>query len=202
MNMPGFAERITRPARFLALSSSSRCFSSASSTCRDSTFALDCGSSSVSTAMSVSGNDSVSVVVAAMRNRIPQQSGSGGRPDDAVAVFAIRRPVEDDIDKSSCSACGTWWRLPLLLAVVLAAIVVDARPRHLERSRRSKLTTVGETASGGRERACFASDRFSAMAATDFDPIRMARRHDGRRPVARGAGHQSDANGLRRRRHF
>jgi hypothetical protein len=35
---------------------------------------------------------------------------------------AIRRPVENDSQKS-CSACGPWWRLPLLLVLVLAAIV-------------------------------------------------------------------------------
>lgn len=35
---------------------------------------------------------------------------------------AIRRPVENEPSKS-CSACGPWWRLPLLLGLVLAAIV-------------------------------------------------------------------------------
>jgi Domain of unknown function (DUF4430) len=35
---------------------------------------------------------------------------------------AIRRPVENESSKT-CSACGPWWRLPLLLGLVLAAIV-------------------------------------------------------------------------------
>lgn len=35
---------------------------------------------------------------------------------------AIRRPVENEPLKT-CSACGAWWRLPLLLGLVLAAII-------------------------------------------------------------------------------
>ena len=35
---------------------------------------------------------------------------------------AIRRPVENEPSKT-CSACGPWWRLPLLLGLVLGAIV-------------------------------------------------------------------------------
>jgi hypothetical protein len=35
---------------------------------------------------------------------------------------AIRRLVENE-PSTTCSACGPWWRLPLLLALVLGAIV-------------------------------------------------------------------------------
>jgi Domain of unknown function (DUF4430) len=35
---------------------------------------------------------------------------------------AIRRPVENEPSKT-CSTCGPWWRLPLLLGLVLGAIV-------------------------------------------------------------------------------
>jgi hypothetical protein len=35
---------------------------------------------------------------------------------------AIRRPVKNETTET-CSACGSWWRLPLLLGLVLAAIV-------------------------------------------------------------------------------
>lgn len=35
---------------------------------------------------------------------------------------AIRRPM-DNVSPQSCSACGPWWRLPLLLVLVLVAIV-------------------------------------------------------------------------------
>ena len=42
---------------------------------------------------------------------------------------AIRRPVENDLPKN-CSPCRAWWRLPLLLGLVLAAIVWS-RVSHL-----------------------------------------------------------------------
>jgi hypothetical protein len=42
---------------------------------------------------------------------------------------AIRRQVENEPAKQ-CSACGPWWRLPLLLAIVLA-VVVWSRVRGL-----------------------------------------------------------------------
>jgi hypothetical protein len=38
------------------------------------------------------------------------------------AFSAIRRLVENEPAKT-CSACGSWWRLPLLLGLVLVAIV-------------------------------------------------------------------------------
>src|SRR3954464_11470766 len=36
-------------------------------------------------------------------------------------IFVIRRPMNTE-SSPSCSRCGSWWRLPLLLALVLAGI--------------------------------------------------------------------------------
>src|SRR3954451_9436776 len=40
------------------------------------------------------------------------------------AIFAIRRRMENE-SNSSCRTCGSWWRLPVLLALVLAAIFLS-----------------------------------------------------------------------------
>lgn len=42
---------------------------------------------------------------------------------------AIRRQM-DSTDTNSCTTCGSWWRLPLLLALVLVAILLS-RGRQL-----------------------------------------------------------------------
>ena len=73
--------------------------------------------------MSASGNDSESVVVAAMRLRIPQKCGRRAALMTSAAFFAIRRPMESN-SPQSCSPCGAWWQLPLLLVLVLAAILL------------------------------------------------------------------------------
>src|SRR3954471_10624 len=36
-------------------------------------------------------------------------------------IFAISRRMEDE-SRSSCPTCGSWWRLPVLLAIVIAGI--------------------------------------------------------------------------------
>jgi len=44
------------------------------------------------------------------------------------AIFAIRRRMESpraESCPSSCPTCGSWWRLPLLLGLVLAAIMLS-----------------------------------------------------------------------------
>jgi hypothetical protein len=46
--------------------------------------------------------------------------------------------MSHEADHTSCPACGSWWRLPLLLAIVLAILLVfqsrqwreEDRPRH------------------------------------------------------------------------
>ena len=53
-----------------------------------------CGSSSVSTAMSGSGNDSESVVVAAMRIRIPQNVRGGAVLVTAAGVFRYKSAMD------------------------------------------------------------------------------------------------------------
>jgi hypothetical protein len=83
--------------------------------------------------MSFSGNDSVSVVVAAMRVKIPQNA-RGVRPRDEPRSFRYKEQRQRistfwwfrgmNTSPSSCSSCGSWWRLPLLLGLVLAAILL------------------------------------------------------------------------------
>jgi hypothetical protein len=45
-------------------------------------------------------------------------AAEGGSPDDAGRYFRYKTAVETAQPKS-CSTCGNWWRLPLLLAAVL-----------------------------------------------------------------------------------
>jgi hypothetical protein len=45
-----------------------------------------------------------------------------GSPGDRRRVFGYKTRMEDSRPQS-CTACGPWWRLPLLLGLVLAAIL-------------------------------------------------------------------------------
>src|SRR5215217_9321873 len=110
-------------------------------------FALDCASPIVITAISVAGYDSESVVGAAMRVKIPQICERGQPLVTGPPFFAIRRQVENDAPKT-CTACGPWWRLPLLLGFVLAAIVWSRVHGLLDESPVKNISQPAPAASG------------------------------------------------------
>src|SRR5215208_4653150 len=66
----------------------------------------------------------------------------------ATPFSAIRRPVENDSSKTSCSACGPWWRLPLLLGLVLTAIVWSRVHRLRDESPEKSIDRPAPLASG------------------------------------------------------
>lgn len=75
-NEPGFPERRTSPARSVRPARASSCPSSSSSTARESTLTLRCGSAIVKTAMSGSGNASSKAGVEAIQ-RFSRDDGRG-----------------------------------------------------------------------------------------------------------------------------
>src|SRR4051812_37048025 len=62
------------------------------------------------------------------------------------AIFAIRRRMEAE-PKSSCQTCGSWWRLPVLLALVLAAIFLSRDRLIRELPRKGADKTADQTGS-------------------------------------------------------
>jgi hypothetical protein len=113
--------------------------------------ALDSGSSSVSTAMFASGNVSERVVLAAMGDRIPQlgfarqsyrlQLPLGPCPKSSAGYVDIvttsdHEPAESQAKSAAPTCvCGSWWRLPTLLAVVLIAILLFHNRQNVDASR-------------------------------------------------------------------
>ena len=88
-----------------------------------------------------------------------------GRP-----FSAIRRPVENEPSKA-CSACGPWWRLPLLLGLVLAAIVWS-RVRGLREGSPEKNTDLPAPVANGvpQEKVKLAID-FGGGRQKNFDAV-------------------------------
>jgi hypothetical protein len=77
--------------------------------------------------------------------------------------------VEGDHRTSSCSACGTWWRLPLLLAVVLIAVWL-MRGRGIWNAPPVEVKEVVKTqATATNERVLLAID--FPKGRQDFEPI-------------------------------
>lgn len=75
----------------------------------------------------------------------------------------------------SCSACGSWWRLPLLLGLVLAAIVLSRGRGIWEAAPESGDNGAADSANQAREHVSLSID-FGGGRRKDFDALAW---HDG-----------------------
>lgn len=87
---------------------------------------------------------------------------------------AIRRPVENT-PSSSCSRCGPWWRLPLLLGLVLAAIVWSRMRSHPDNPQSGKDHPAPAASASSGDKVSLAID-FGGGRRKKFDAIAW---HDG-----------------------
>lgn len=81
----------------------------------------------------------------------------------------------ENTSTTSCSACGSWWRLPLLLGLVLAAIVLSRGRGIWEAAPESGGNPPPESAAVTREHVSLGID-FGSGRRKDFDALAW---HDG-----------------------
>jgi hypothetical protein len=70
----------------------------------------------------------------------------------------------------SCSACGSWWRLPLLLGLVLAAIVLSRGAGFWDAAPQKRDNVASGSADAARERVSLRID-FGNGRQRDFDSL-------------------------------